>query len=338
MSSGGVEERTALPADAGAFLREVAEPCRPVVLRGACGAWPLVTAFCRSHSQGMDYLRGFDPGAAAEAFVGERAIAGRYHYSDDLESFNFTREPMALAAGLDRIEAAAHDDAGPTIYLGSLPERTHFPGLARDNAVPFLPRGIEPRVWIGNASRVSCHYDTFDNLACAVAGTRRFTLYAPELVGDLYVGPIDHTMAGQPVSLAASAAPGDPRYPRFDAIRDRALTVELEPGDALYLPKLWWHQVEAPGTLNVMANFWWDAFGQGGDAPFATMLLAMIALAERPDGERAAWRAFFDHYVFRPERHPLEHLPEPKRGILGRIAGGNHARIRAIAMQMLRGG
>ena len=69
-----------------------------------------------------------------------------------------------------------------------------------------------------------------------------------------------------------------------------------------------------------------------------TMLLAMIAIAERPEGERAAWRAWFDHYVFRPEGHPLAFLPPERHGILGPLAGGNYGRIRSIVMRALRGG
>jgi hypothetical protein len=161
-------------------------------------------------------------------------------------------------------------------------------------------------------------------------------LYQPDLLGDLYVGPIDFTMAGPPVALAAGSTPGDPRYPKFEAIRDKAHVAELGPGDAVYLPKLWWHQVEATEPLNMLVNYWWDAFSSGLDAPYTSMMLAMSAIAERPAPERAAWRAFFDHYVFRPNGHPLAHLPEEKHGIL---AGGesNARRIRAMVMRLLRG-
>jgi hypothetical protein len=171
-----------------------------------------------------------------------------------------------------------------------------------------------------------------------VAGRRRFTLYPPDAVSDLYVGPIDHTMSGRPISLAAGSDPGDPRYPRFSTAAARAIVADLSPGDALYLPKLWWHQVEATDSFNVLVNYWWDASSMGPDAPHTAMMLAMIAIAERPAAERAAWRAFFDHYVFRPDGHPLAHLPEDRHGILGPLRGGNYGRIRAMVMRMLRGG
>ena len=40
-----------------------------------------------------------------------------------------------------------------------------------------------------------------------VAGRRRFTLFPPEQVANLYIGPLDLTPAGQPVSLVDQAQP-----------------------------------------------------------------------------------------------------------------------------------
>lgn len=328
----------ATPLDEVTFRREIVEPCRPLVLRQACAGWPVLEAAKQSSERLAAYLKERDSGSQAEVFQGKAAIEGRYYYGEDLEGFNFDRQSLSLSDALERMaECAAQPERG-TLYMGSLAANRHLPGFAAENPLPFLSPGVEPRVWIGNASLVSCHYDTFDNLACVVAGMRRFTLYPPDAIGDLYVGPIDHTMSGPPISLAAGSAPGDPRYPRYAAAGERALTAELRPGDALYLPKLWWHQVEATEPFNVLVNFWWDAFRAGPDAPNSTMMLAMIAIAERPEPERAAWRAFFDHYVFRQQGHPLAHLPEERHGILGPLSGGNYGRIRAAVMQMLRGG
>jgi hypothetical protein len=333
-----VEEWAGAPPDEATFRHEIVEACRPVVLRQACAGWRVVDAARESDERLAAYLKGHDSGRKAEVFWGGPAIAGRYHYGKDLEGFNFERETLGLGEAMERMAECAAEPHRGTLYMGSLPASRHLPAFAAENRLPFLAPDIEPRVWVGNASLVSCHYDTFDNLACVVAGERRFTLYPPNAIGDLYIGPIDHTMSGPPVSLAAGSAPGDPRYPRFEAARERALTAELKPGDALYLPKLWWHQVEATRPFNVLVNFWWDAFRAGPDAPNSAMMLAMIAIAERPEAERAAWRAFFDHYVFRPRGHPLAHLPEDRRGILGPLGSGNYGRIRAAVMQMLRGG
>jgi hypothetical protein len=322
--------------DAEAFLREVVEPCRPVVIRGMASSWPAVAAAARSPGDFRSYVARFDAGREAEVFVGEPEIAGKYFYSDDLRGFNFSRVRMRFTEALDRIVATA-GNAGPTLYMGSLPTEQYLPGFATENVLAVFRTNVAPRIWLGHASNVSAHYDTMDNVACVVAGKRRFTLYPPETIDRLYVGPIDHTMAGQPVSLAASAPADDERFPRFREVRDRALIAELEPGDAIYVPKLWWHQVEATGSFNVLVNYWWDAFGAGRDAPAAAMLLSLITIAERPPAERQAWKAFFDHFVFRTQGHPLAHLPPDRHGVLGSLKPGDYQKIRARIMQMLRG-
>lgn len=307
------------------------------MLRGFCRGWPVVQTALRSVDDLFSYLAGMDSGITGDAFIGTRAMAGRYSYAEGLNGFNFEREPLCISKVLDRLKSrAGHADAEP-IYLGSLPTDVHLPEFESQNRAEVLPQTVHPRIWIGNASLVSCHFDAQDNLACSVAGRRRFTLYPPQAISQLYVGPIDYTMAGQPISFAVGSNPGDSRYPDFEDLRDTAWMIDLEPGDALYLPKLWWHQVEALAPVNVLVNYWWDAFRAGPDAPYTTMMLAMIAIAERPEVERAAWRAFFDHYVFRPKGHPLRHLPAEKHGMLGPLAQGNYGRIRAIVMRLLRG-
>jgi hypothetical protein len=84
-------------------------------------------------------------------------------------------------------------------------------------------------------------------------------------------------------------------------------------------------------------NYWWDAFATP-DAPSIALLLSMITIAERPVQERQAWKAFFDHYVFRSNGHPLAHLPEDQRGVLGPLQPHNYDKLRARVMHLLRGG
>lgn len=332
--SATVADYTAAEVGAPARFGELVAACEPFVVRGLCADWPITRAARQSPSMLLDYVAALDGGKSAEAFVGAPAIGGRYYYEEALDGFNFERETIGVTAALRRVIDTAEVDGAATLYLGSLPTAAYLPRFVEDNVMPLLPAAVRPRIWLGHASTVACHHDNSDNLACVVAGQRRFTLFPPEAIGDLYVGPIDHNMAGQPVGLAVGAPAGDPRYPRFAAARARAMMVELAPGDALYLPKLWWHQVEALSPVNVLVNYWWDAAAAGPDAPYTAMLLAVAAIAERPERERAAWRAFFDHYVFRPDGHPLAHLPEAQHGLLAR---GQSGRIRAMVMRLLRG-
>jgi hypothetical protein len=320
------------------FVREIVETCTPAVLRGLVSHWPIVQAARRSPQALRELLAPFEIGGEVEAFFGQPAIAGKYYYAEDLQGFNFERRRMRFGEAVEAMVSGLQRPGSQSIYVGSVPANDFLPGYAAQNPMPLLPATVGPRLWLGHASNVSAHYDALDNLACVVAGSRRFTLYAPELLDRLYVGPIDNTMAGQPVSLAASSAPDAQRFPLFELVREQALHAELQAGDALYLPKLWWHQIEATAPFNGLVNYWWDAFSAGPDSPQTSLLLSMITIAERPLAERRAWRAFFDHYVFRDRGHPLAHLPPERHGLLGPLKPDNYGKIRARVMHLLRGG
>jgi Cupin-like domain len=322
--------------DPESFRQHVCAACRPVILRGLVRDWPAVRAAQTSPRRLGEYLGQLAAGGPVETFFGDPAIRGKYYYGARLEGFNFERRMLPLTDAVAAILAAADTPGAKSVYAGSIPAARYLPGFAADNPMPLLPAPVSPRVWLGTAANVSSHYDTFDNLACVIAGRRRFTLYAPELIGSLYMSPIDHTLSGPPVSLAASAPPEErAAYPEFEAVRDQALSAELEPGDALYLPKLWWHQVESTAPCNGLVNYWWDAFALGPDAPYTAMLLAMITIAERPPAERRAWQTFFDHYVFRTRGHPLAHLSPERHGVLGPLLPDNYGRLRASILRML---
>jgi cupin-like protein len=321
-----------------AFLREIVEPCQPVVIRGLVSDWPAVQASGRSPAAFRDYLAQFDAGEQTEAFFGEPQIAGKYYYRDDMQGFNFERRRMRFADALETIVATADRPGSASVYIGSVPTDTCLPGFSAQNRLALLAPEIAGRIWLGHASNVSAHYDAFDNVACVIAGARRFTLFPPETIGSLYVGPVDNTMAGQPVSLAASSPTDDERFPLFREVRAKAQVAELAAGDAIYMPKLWWHQIEATAPFNGLVNYWWDAFSIGPDAPYTSLLLSMITIAERPLEERKAWKVFFDHYVFRTSGHPLAHLPPDRHGLLGPLKPSNYGKIRARVMHLLRGG
>jgi len=320
------------------FQREIVHACRPVVIRGLVAGWPVVEAARESPRAFTEYLAPLDVGERVEVYFGDPSIRGKYYYNPGLQGFNFERRMMKLMDAIECILEAVGRPEERSVYVGSVPTASCLPRFVAANPTPLAATGAGPRIWLGTAANISSHYDTTDNLACVIAGQRRFTLYSPELIGKLYVGPLDNTMAGPPVSLAASAPAGsENEFPLFAEIRDQALTLELEAGDALYLPKLWWHQVESTAPFNGLVNYWWDAFSAGPDAPYTSLLLAMITIAERPPAERRAWKAFFDHYVFRSNGHPLAHLPPEQHGLLGPLKPENYSKIRARIMRLLRG-
>ncbi|HEX7804219.1 MAG TPA: cupin-like domain-containing protein, partial [Pseudoxanthomonas sp.] len=152
-------------------------------------------------------------------------------------------------------------------------------------------------------------------------GRRRFTLFAPEQVGNLYIGPLDFAPTGAAISMARLDRPDDPRFPRLRQALAQARASELEPGDAIYIPPLWWHHVASLERLNALVNYWWKpAIGQevAPESGLGALMHAILALKSLPRSEREAWKRLFDHYVF-DDHDPAVHIPAERRNLLGRL-------------------
>jgi len=299
------------------FRDEIMPGYAPVVLRGLASHWPAVVAARESLDALCAHLARFDRGAAAEAFVGPPGIRGRFFYSEDLEGFNFERRRGSFGELLRYLRTLADRDDAPAVYAGAVETRAALPGFAEANPLPLV-EGLNatPRIWVGNATTISTHFDASDNIACVAAGRRRFTLFPPEQVHNLYVGPFDRTVAGQPTSMVALNEPDFARYPRFREALAAAQQAELEPGDAIFIPALWWHQVDAFGPLNVLINYWWDD-SPDTSARFDAMVHAVLTISHLPPERREAWAAMFDTFVFRRRGEPAAHLPPEHRSVLG---------------------
>jgi hypothetical protein len=299
------------------FRDEILPASEPAVLRGVIRDWPAVRAGVESPLAMANYLRGHDKGASAEAMFGDPSIRGRFFYNDAMTGLNFERRTDRLAALLDRLLALLDDPSPPAVYVGAMPIPTALPDFARDNALPLLDATIAPRIWIGNRVTVQTHYDISSNVACVVAGRRRFTLFPPEQLANLYVGPLEFTLAGQPISMVRLDAPDHEKFPRFRAALESAQTAELEPGDAIFIPYLWWHHVESQESFNVLVNYWWDDAPAWAGSPLETLIHALMSIRSLPPKRRELWKLVFDHYVFNPE-DPVAHLTEMQKGLQGK--------------------
>lgn len=322
--------------DPATFAAEIASGEEPVVLRGQVADWPAVTAAREGRESIARYIAGFDRGQPVQVMVGPPVIGGRFFYRDDWQGFNFAREQATVRQLLGELLRLADDPHAPALYAGSAPAGEHLPGWseANDMVLPLL--NARARVWIGNATRVATHYDGSPNLACVVAGQRRFLLFPPEQVENLYVGPLDRTMAGQPASMVDPDAPDLDRHPLFAKAMRHALVADLDPGDAIFMPALWWHNIQASGPLNVLVNYWSER--DEGASPFLAMVHALMAVRDLPVRERRVWRQWFEHYVFSDSSgHVADHLPEPVRGVLGSASPARTERIRQFLLRALSG-
>jgi hypothetical protein len=315
--------------DLKAFREEIMPAGEPVVLRDLVNDWPSVRAARESPRALADYLRGFDRGKPVAVLEGPPSIRGHFFYRDDMRGLNFQRRPATIGATLDRLLAQLDDPDPPALYIESTPTAEHLPPFESANTNPLLPPGVSPRIWIGNTLLVQPHFDLSSNIAAVVGGRRRFTLFPPDQVANLYVGPFEFNVSGLPISMVTVNSPDLERFPRFVEALRHARSAELEPGDAIYIPYGWWHQVESLTPFNVLVNYWWNDARPAG-SPFDALLHGMLTLRDLPAEQRALWRAMFEHYVFTAPDEALSHLTREQRGMLGPPSPERTQAIRAI--------
>jgi hypothetical protein len=109
----------------------------------------------------------------------------------------------------------------------------------------------------------------------------------------------------------------------------------LEPGDAIFIPALWWHHVQGLEPFNVLVNYWWNSMPAYLPTPMLALQHAMWTIRDRPEHEKQAWRAIFDYYVFGPAGRAGEHLPEAARGLLGPLDEPTARQLRAMLIDRL---
>lgn len=318
-------------------LDELLAAGQPVVLRGVAREWGLVQAGQRGMLEAMDYLRRHYNGQPVTYSYGSREIAGRPFYNDDFTALNIEVRRSPLGDVLDAIAGHDGDAQPPTYYVASLLVDTRLPGFRAQNDFDLAAQGIDapPSIWIGNRVTASCHYDAMENIACCAVGRRRFTVFPPEQVANLYPGPLEPTPGGQVVSVVDFANPDFERYPRFRDALAMAQTAVLEPGDAIFIPNLWWHHVQALEPFNVLVNYWWNGAPAHIPAPMQALYHALWSLRDRPEREKQGWRALFDYYVFGDAQRAGEHLPPQARNMLGPIDETLARQLRAMLINKL---
>ncbi|WP_338243516.1 cupin-like domain-containing protein [Aurantiacibacter hainanensis] len=331
-----VEEIAA--TDPESFDRDIRPLYKPVVIRGAVADWPLIEAGKESAAQAMSYLTGLDNGAPTDLMIAPPSEKGRFFYSADLRGFNFQRQKASLSQLAQHLLEISEMPHPIGIYAGAAATQAHLPRFDSEHRFPLVSRQMNPvtRVWLGNATQVATHFDLSDNFAVVALGKRRFTLFPPEATPNLYVGPLDMTLAGQPVSMVDPVSPDLERYPRFSEAQRLGQVADLEPGDAIYIPTLWWHHVQASDPISVLVNYWHNDARHGGG--FLALVHAILAIRDHPPGQREAWRSWFDHFVF-DESAPeaAQHLPPHARTVTGPPSPQRDEMIRRFILQVLAG-
>ena len=307
----------------------------PLRLNGLVSGWPAVRECAASAESAARYLSGFWSKAPVTAYVGDASIDGRFFYNPEFTGFNFRAGKATLPQIFEKLTEPEGDERMATIYVGSTPVDEWLPGFRSQNDVRLPADDALVSFWLGNRTRISAHYDFPDNLACVVSGRRRFTLFPPDQVANLYVGPLDMTPSGQAISLVDFAAPDFERFPKFADAIEHGQTAVLQPGDAVFIPSMWWHHIESTAPFNLLVNYWWCSTPAAMGSPSEALLHAILAMRDLPPRQREACRSLFDHYVFNADESTCEHIPEAGRGWLAPLDEAAARRLRADLLNKL---
>lgn len=276
-----------------------------------------------------------DNGEPAYTIAAPPDAGGRFFYSDDLKGVNFKRGQIPLPQVLGQLLAQSDESASHSIAVQALSIRDNLPGFEKENPINLIDAAVPPTMWIGNNGFVAPHYDVHRNLACVIAGRRQFILYPPEQIANLYPGPILDAPGGVPISLVDVWNPDFEKFPRYAEAQEAAQEAVLEPGDAIYIPSLWWHGVASLESVNVLVNYWWDGINPGGISPNDSLLHAMLAIKGLDESQRQAWRDYFDYYVFQSGENPAAHLPSELKDIVTTLSPEQTRAVRDFLSQHL---
>lgn len=318
--------------DAAALDVAIASAEQPFVVRGLVADWPLVQAARRSAREARAHLLAHARERDFAVSMGDPQSGGRLFYDADMQ-MNFRMGHGRLDKIFAGFDAAETHPVVPTVYLASIDIEQFFDGLGKANPMPLSPRDALASIWIGTPTKIAAHNDFPDNLACCAVGQRRFTLFPPDQFRNLYLGPIDNTPAGRAVSMVDLAAPDLATYPRFADAMASALVADLEPGDALYIPSLWYHHVEASAPFNVLINYWWRDTPRFLGQPQNALNHAILAIRDLPPAQRDIWRAMFEHYVFSGGTDAAAHIPPPAQGVLAPFDAQSAGRMHAFLLR-----
>ncbi|XP_057825847.2 lysine-specific demethylase JMJ31 isoform X2 [Cryptomeria japonica] len=158
-------------------------------------------------------------------------------------------------------------DAGSQIYLAQVPlfnkdkkGESPLAGLLKDINTPrFLDPDVLSSInlWMNVIrSRSSTHYDPHHNLLCVVAGRKQVVLWPPSAAQFLYPMPVCGEASNH--SAVNLIEPDLEVHPRAKYAWDHCQKVELNAGDALFIPEGWFHQVDSD-DLTIAVNFWWPS-------------------------------------------------------------------------------
>lgn len=215
---------------------------KPVVITGVANHWKAAKVW------NSPYLR---ENIGAQRIKVEVYPSGMFEPS--LSSREFPMQEMAFRDYIDIIQSPPR--SGSWYYAANLSVTQNLPQLFADIEQPsFQPHAPKRTAfWLGPAGTgTRLHYDPYDNILAVIRGRKRFHLFPPCDVNQMYPFPAfsrwGHFSRVDPTHVDRDRFPNWPHHHRIEC--------EIQAGEILFLPHGWWHQVENE-TQVIALNFFY---------------------------------------------------------------------------------
>jgi hypothetical protein len=330
------------------FRNEIAPLAEPAILKGLVNDWPIVKKAKKDEKitpaqlpAWLEYLSSLYVGGDVRMAEIKTSANPHFSYNEALNGFNFNRKIASYAHFLQLLctnaQSIEQNNQAGAVAIQSAPVADYFNEFVPQHSMALFSDNPQPRFWLGNQSTVVAHYDDAENIACVVAGKRKVTLFPPHQIANLYIGSLEHTPAGAPVSMVNLDDPDFIKFPKFKEALNDALIAELEPGDALFIPTLWWHHVEALSGINMLVNYWSGGSITHTDepVPMDAMLLTILTIRDLPKAQKKAWQAFFNYQVFDYDPVQNQHIPDQFKGILNSLTDQQRVQVKQWLIKQL---
>lgn len=318
------------------FTEKVVSAYQPAIIRGFADSWELVKSARHSSAAAARHIASFANNSELPLVTLPDSCKGRLFYNEQVNKLNFSVRKAKLQECFVKMKMSSEKTGMDKYCIQSVRVKDHFPGLAQELNNPLLPSDNHPFIWLGNDLTVAPHFDEASNIAVVVAGKRRFTLFPPDQIANLYIGPVDFTPAGQPISMVDLANPDLNKYPKYREAYKHGMSAELHAGDAIYIPTPWWHHVQSLSDFNVLINYWWSNAYERSELPFPMLLHTIQALKHLPREQRQAWQQFMHYYLFDENIDTAEHLPTDSKGFLGEFSHSNATQMHSWLVDQLK--
>jgi hypothetical protein len=229
------------------FQKEFVAAHQPVIITGDMKRWEALALW------NTDYLKSVIGITEVSVEVSRSNFFPPVHESSpaklarDRKKMSFNRYADMVASANQATDQYYYSETSFTDRFPALAENIHYPGCLDGQ------EKITTNFWVSSPGTMTpLHYDVVHNLFAQVWGQKQLTLFAPEQWSMLYPFPVYSRVAG--FSRVNIQQPDLKKFPKFDKARPIAFT--LNPGEMLYIPPFWWHQVHSLDAA-ISVNFWW---------------------------------------------------------------------------------